>query len=266
MIAVHSSLFGFKEGGSGSVPVVWLPVDQVSKVLEGCVKLRQQLVEDVYQIVGIPDIQRGSTDPQETEGAQQLKSQYAGTRIRDRQQEIARFCRDIGRLTGQVIAEYCSPATIIKMTNMKLPTRADVMLAQFQAQQKAHIIQRLAMLQGPQGVPNGQGQQQGSQLPLPMGNSISSGGLPNGAPGSSVPSYGGNGMGAPNSAAPVNLGPTQEDVFGLLKDSLIRRFKIDIENDSTISGDESQEKQDRLNSSNHHKVYGSVGANGYPEA
>jgi hypothetical protein len=43
----------------------------------------------------------------------------------------------------------------------------------------------------------------------------------------------------------LNLGPTQEDVFGLLKDSLTRRFKIDIENDSTISGDESQEKQDR---------------------
>lgn len=39
--------------------------------------------------------------------------------------------------------------------------------------------------------------------------------------------------------------PTQEDVFGLLKNNLLRRFKIDIETDSTIAGDESQEKQDR---------------------
>jgi hypothetical protein len=41
------------------------------------------------------------------------------------------------------------------------------------------------------------------------------------------------------------MGPTQEDVFGLLKNNLTRRFKIDIETDSTIAGDESQEKQDR---------------------
>jgi hypothetical protein len=41
------------------------------------------------------------------------------------------------------------------------------------------------------------------------------------------------------------MGPSQEDVFGLLKNNLLRRFKIDIETDSTIAGDESQEKQDR---------------------
>jgi hypothetical protein len=39
--------------------------------------------------------------------------------------------------------------------------------------------------------------------------------------------------------------PTQEDVFGLLRNNLMRRFKIDIETDSTITGDESREKQDR---------------------
>jgi hypothetical protein len=39
--------------------------------------------------------------------------------------------------------------------------------------------------------------------------------------------------------------PTQEDVFGLLRNNLLRRFKIEIETDSTIVGDESREKQDR---------------------
>jgi hypothetical protein len=39
--------------------------------------------------------------------------------------------------------------------------------------------------------------------------------------------------------------PAQEDVFGLLKNNLLRRFKIEIETDSTIAGDESREKQDR---------------------
>jgi preprotein translocase subunit SecF len=41
------------------------------------------------------------------------------------------------------------------------------------------------------------------------------------------------------------MGPTQEDVFGMLRDGVMRRFRLDIENDSTITGNETQEKQDR---------------------
>ena len=38
--------------------------------------LRKQIIEDIYQIMGLSDIMRGATDPQETLGAQQLKTQY----------------------------------------------------------------------------------------------------------------------------------------------------------------------------------------------
>lgn len=40
---------------------------------------------------------------------------------------------------------------------------------------------------------------------------------------------------------------TIDAVMGLLRDSALRRFRIDIEADSTVSGDESQERQDRTN-------------------
>lgn len=228
----------FLQGGGGSgPPIVWLPIDQVIKVLEGCVKLRQQLLEDVYQIVGISDIMRGATDPQETMGAQQLKAQFGGKRVRDRQQEMARFCRDIGRLTGQILATYCSPETIMKMTNISLPTQQDVEMPQLQAQLQAQLqeqqAQQAAMMQDQQGMLNGA---------APNGNV----GV---APDQGTPQPGGVGnVGqAPAFQAPPtpDFGPTQEQVFGLLKDSLNRLFKIDIENDSTIEGDESQEKQDR---------------------
>jgi hypothetical protein len=133
MIAVQS-WSSFLEGGQGKqAPIVWLPIEQVVEIVKACVELRKQLVEDVYQIIGISDIMRGATDPQETEGAQQLKAQYGGTRIKDRQAEIARFCRDIARLVGQVIAQYCSPATVMEMTNMKLPTRAEQMIMKVMA-------------------------------------------------------------------------------------------------------------------------------------
>jgi hypothetical protein len=62
-----------------------------------------------------------------------------------------------------------------------------------------------------------------------------------GPPGGGLPGAPqGNGIGA-RPAGP----PTQEDVFGLLKKPISRFFKIDIETDSTVAGDESQEKQDR---------------------
>jgi hypothetical protein len=80
------------------------------------------------------------------------------------------------------------------------------------------------MMQFPQGVPNGPPNNNNFNSPL------------QGAP---------SGIGASNLSQQSPNSPTQEDIFGLLKNNLLRKFKIDIETDSTIAGDESQEKQDR---------------------
>jgi hypothetical protein len=239
MIAVQSWA-AFKEGGGGSTPIIFLPVEQVGQIIEGCVKLRQQIVEDVYQIVGISDIMRGATDPNETAQAQQMKAQFGGVRIRDRQAELARFCVDTARLVAQIICVHCQPSTIQKMTNIQLPTQQEVMqqqMAQMMAyrQQIAPMIQQYqASVQ--QGVQQPQmGQQQPQQAPQgPQGNP----GQPQGGP--QVPQ-------PPQVPPPPQFQPqpTEEDVFGLLRDDMQRLFRIDIEADSTVIGDESQEKQDR---------------------
>lgn len=54
-------------------------------------------------------------------------------------------------------------------------------------------------------------------------------------------------MPTPASSMPSRAPPqvTKEAVFGLLKNPIQRRFKIDIENDSTVAGDEARERQDR---------------------
>jgi len=152
MIAVPGNFNAFLEGAKGGLPLAFLPTDQTAETLKACIELRKQLIEDVYQIIGISDIMRGATDPQETEGAQQLKAQYSGTRVKDRQAEIARFCRDVARLVGQVIAQYCSPETIMEMTNMKLPTRAQLMVAKLMA--------AASQVQPQSGIPPQTGQQQ----------------------------------------------------------------------------------------------------------
>jgi len=237
MIAVQSWA-AFKESGGGSAPVIFLPVEQVGKIIEGCVKLRQQIVEDVYQIVGLSDIMRGATDPQETAQAQQMKAQFGGVRLRDRQAELARFCADICKLVGQIICVHCQPLTVMKMTNMQLPSKADVqqMIMQQMLQYRQQIAPIVSQYQqqaaGVSQGPSMPGQQQGQVGPA----------QPPGQQGGNVPS-------PPQipPPPPLNMPPTEEDVFGLLKDSVLRLFRIDIEADSTIVGDESQERQDRTN-------------------
>jgi hypothetical protein len=55
-----------------------------------------------------------------------LKGQYASVRIRDRINEMARFGQQAARLTAEIISEQFQPQTLMDMTNMKLPTQAEI--------------------------------------------------------------------------------------------------------------------------------------------
>ena len=130
------------------------------------------MIEDIYQIMGLSDIMRGDTDPHETLGAQELKTQYGSSRIRDKQQELARLARDLVKITAEIITEKFSADTMIEMTQTQLPTQ------QMQQQQITEIgsrwrtaagdaeLQQLPQAQQvPQQNPDGaaQAQQQGQQ-------------------------------------------------------------------------------------------------------
>ena len=91
-------------GGSKEV-IIWLPIDMIAQTITALVALRKQVIEDIYQIMGLSDIMRGATDPQETLGAQQLKTQYGSTRIRDKQQEMVRLARDLVEIATEIITE-----------------------------------------------------------------------------------------------------------------------------------------------------------------
>ena len=72
---------------------------QIATTIQALGDLRKQVIEDIYQIMGISDIMRGATDPSETLGAQQLKTQNGSTRTRDKQQELVRIARDLVEIT-----------------------------------------------------------------------------------------------------------------------------------------------------------------------
>lgn len=212
----------FTQGGGMKQMIEWLPVEQVLLVLKGCVELRKQLIDDVFQITGISDIIRGQSAPQETLGAQQIKAQWGGIRIRDRQAELARFARDLTRIAAEIIAEKFQPETLWRLSGLKFPTAQEKQVLQTQVAQ----MQQMAAAQA----------QQAQQQPAPTGQPPQAAAPPQ-AP-SKPPEM-------PPQVKEILDKPTQEDLIALMKDDGLRSYRIDIETDSTIAADEQAEKQSR---------------------
>jgi hypothetical protein len=108
------------KGGLQNI-IVWLPIEQIAKVLLTLYQARDKVLQTLYQTTGMADILRGETNPTETLGAQQLKSQFATRRISRQQKQVARFARDLMRLRGFVIARHFSPEMLTKMTGLPEP-------------------------------------------------------------------------------------------------------------------------------------------------
>jgi hypothetical protein len=213
-------------GGSKDV-IIWLPIDVISQTIIALVTLRKQVIDDIYQIMGLSDIMRGSTNPEETLGAQQMKSQYGSTRIRDKQTELVRLARDLVEITSEVITEKFKPATIVAMSQTQLPTQAmqkkQVMDIQKQltdaqtAMQKAQATPQFQQAQQQKPEQVQQAQQQLQEM-MQTGQA---------------------------SIKKIMEKPTLEQVLYLLKDARTKCFVLDIETDSTITPNEQQEKQQR---------------------
>jgi hypothetical protein len=216
--------------GQSKEIILWMPIDQIAQTILHLVTLRKQIIEDIYQIMGLSDIMRGATDPNETLGAQQLKTQYGSTRIRDKQQEMVRFAKDLVEITSEIITEKFSDATIIEMSQTQLPTKE--MQLKKAKQLKFQIEQNMAQLQQLQQQPPPQQPPQGA--------------TPAAAP-------------PPDPTTQLNQQiqqqvtelqqlaeePTTDQVLKFLKDNRAKSFVLDIETDSTIMADENAEKQRR---------------------
>jgi hypothetical protein len=106
-------------GGLKNAVFFW-PIEQASAVLVNLYNQRDQLKELIYEITGISDIMRGTTDPRETKGAQSIKANWGGQRIQRRQKAVERYVRDIIRIKAEIIAEKFSPETLKQMTGREI--------------------------------------------------------------------------------------------------------------------------------------------------
>lgn len=120
----------FAEKGGLKGQIDWLPIEEIAKVIDILSAKRTEKINLLYQTTGMSDILRGSTDPRETKGAQELKSRFASVRIQAIQDMFAEFASDLQRLKAEIISRHFSPESIFKQANATALSEADKALLQ----------------------------------------------------------------------------------------------------------------------------------------
>lgn len=177
------------QGGIDKGVWIW-PIEKIAQVLVYLYEQRDSVKTTIYEITGIADIMRGSSQAQETLGAQQLKAQFGGMRLNDMRAEVQRYARDLVRIALELIAENFSPDTLQIMTGVQLPTAQQKMAAQQSAQMY-----------------------QVQQQPVP------------------------------EEVQKVLSLPTWEDALRIMREDGPREYRIDVETDSTVAGDQAQDQK-----------------------
>lgn len=117
MIPVEKWAVLAEQGGLKGV-VDWFPIDVVAGVLEKLQEQFQMKLQQLFELSGISDIMRGTTNARETLGAQELKSQYSSVRLQYVQGEVSTFVRQALIVKSQIICQHCQPETIKKWSNI----------------------------------------------------------------------------------------------------------------------------------------------------
>jgi hypothetical protein len=108
-----------QSGVNGSIE--WVPIDKIVQVLMELYKARDAAKAEIYEITGFSDIVRGLSKASETLGAQKIKQDWAGGRLRIMQKEVQRFCRDIIRIVAEIAAEHFTEETFALYSGFELP-------------------------------------------------------------------------------------------------------------------------------------------------
>lgn len=236
-------------GAAGGEPIIWLPIEQVANTIMACGELRRQLIEDVYQIIGLSDIMRGQVNADEKLGQSQIKQQNGAARVRDKQESLVRVARDLVRLGAEIMAEKFDKDTLIEMSQMELLTDADVkrQVADLEEQAEAELEgmaeqAKAQMEQGQQQLAMAEKQMQPEQFEQARAQAAQQ--AQQGAQQfqqaqqEAIQKWG---MQIQQAGQQVTI----EQVMDFLEDQKLRPFVLDIETDSTIYPDEAREKASR---------------------
>lgn len=126
--------FAEKQGMRGALDLV--DITPFATALMNCYQAMEQVKGQIFEIMGIADIQRGQTDPNETLGAQIIKSNNAAGRLKTMQHDVVDFATKLLQLKAEIICQHFQDDTILKISGA----------SQLSPQDQALIPQALELL------------------------------------------------------------------------------------------------------------------------
>jgi hypothetical protein len=118
--------FAEKQGMRGAIDLV--DIAPFATALVQCYQAMDQVKGQIYEIMGIADIQRGQSDPNETLGAQIIKSNNASGRLKTMQHNVVDFATKLLQFKAQIICKHFTPESIVKMSGADQLSPQDQML------------------------------------------------------------------------------------------------------------------------------------------
>lgn len=263
----------FAEKGGLEGQIAFLPLKDIVETIKTLYEVKEKIQTELDRLTGITDILRGvQSDGRVTLGGQKLQGSNGRTRLQWRQNYVGKFCRNVVRLQAEIMCKHFSAASLIEASGalyeegLGVP---DVMSMGFSGGSDA-LNAPPPPLQGPQGIIPRPGALQlppptptapppqnasasisvaGGRPPAPMG-----GNPPLPMPGQSPPPVPQPGMGSPSSC--FGSFCDEKKLFEalrritaailLLRNDLKRGFRVDIDVDSNVLGDQDEEKAHRV--------------------
>ena len=103
-----------EKGGTAGV-IDWFPVQEIATVLTHLVSTYEFIKTQLFEVTGMADIVRGSTNQYETAAAQQIKAQFASVRMNGFQRDTAVFVRDTVRIMAELMCQLYSDQKFIQI-------------------------------------------------------------------------------------------------------------------------------------------------------
>lgn len=101
-----------KDAGGINGIIDFAPIEQYVNTLQVLAERRKVLIDSIYEVTGVSDIMRGSSNAQETATAVIKKTNFGTLRNQDRQNDMQRFLKDLLRIKAEIICEQFSPDTL----------------------------------------------------------------------------------------------------------------------------------------------------------
>lgn len=186
--------------GNNGAYIGFLPIQEAIKLLEHRELKKAQLKQDIYDITGIADIMRGTTDANETATAQHIKGVFGTMRFQDKQKCVQAFVVNIFEIIAEIICENWDAQTLQSITSTYLPTE----------QEKKEIETNLAQLTVIQADPKYMQLAQSGQVPVPQ---------------------------VTKEQVKLLEQPSWETIIQIMRDDKLRNYSIEVQSSATIFDD-----------------------------